>query len=338
MENKCELHNIEQFKVVQDEKIVVYCKECAKHNILSIIQLEDQIEYKQQLMDSEKIKKQKSNLIRQVMLGFIIALYIQVTPWIFSPFLMEVHSNNSYLLAVGNAYKWMWTQVWAIMISCILLILGLYNVKDALSKLKELPKNGISATATKKDIMNAVKRFQSSFRIVQANEYLKKLHKKYTEDKTTIMPIAAMTEYEMALYYAKLIKYLGYRNVRLKVPVESYGISMIAVKDGVKTAMMVVKDHSRLKIEVLSRLGVGRAYFDCEEAIILTQGDLPNEISKMADELVLQYWDMKKVAQNLTSSSVDEWSEFLEEFLIKTDTDLKNYALYEKQRLIHLND
>lgn len=338
MQNKCVLHNIEQYNVLQDDKLVLYCKECAKHNILSIIQLEDQIEYESQLMDAEEIKKTRDTLLRQVILGMIIALYIQITPWIFASFFMEVYSINTYLVAVGNSYKWMWTQGWLIMLSVILIILGLYNVKAGISKLKKLPKVTGNTTATKKDILVAVKRFQSSFRLTNANDYLKKLHKRYKEDKLTLTPVVAMTEYEMSLYYAKLIQHVGFKNVRLKVPVESYGISMIAVKDGVRTAIMVVKDHSRLKIEVLSRFGVGRAYFDCEEAIILTQGELPDSIKKMANELVIDYRDMKKVEEKLLTNSVDEWSLFLEDFLIKNDSDLEKYADYEKQRLIHFNE
>lgn len=336
MQNICKLHNIEQTQVLQEEKVVLYCSECAKLNILSIIQLEDQIDSQKQQLDLKAINKKRWNLIKQVILGLLVAIYIQILPWFFAPVILNLEVNKSYFEVVSESYKWIWTRGWVIILSVILLILGLYNVKDAILKIHRLPALNIHPTKSKKDIVRAVKRFQASNRLAIAQDYIKKIHKKYKEDKTTVTPINVMTEYELALYYAKLIKHLGYENVRLTVPMESYGISMIATKNGTKTAMMVVKDTARLKTEILSRLGVGRAYFDCDEAIILVRKELTVEIQKMAEEFVLDVWNMNEIEEKITSNNVDDWSAFLDDFLIKSDTDLEKYAIYEKQRLIHL--
>lgn len=335
MQNICKLHNIEQTQVLQEEKVVIYCSECAKLNILSIIQLEDQIDSQKQQLDLAAINKKRWNLIKQVILGLLVAIYIQILPWFFAPIILKFDMSQSYFVVVAEAYKWIWTRGWMIMLSITLFIWGLYNVKDAILKIQKLPSLKLNSTKSKKDILLAVKRFQASNRLAIAQEYIKKIHKKYIEEKTTVTPINVMTEYELALYYAKLIKHLDYENVRLTVPVENYGISMIATKKGVKTAMMVVKDTARLKPEVMSRLGIGRAYFDCDEAIILVRKELPSEIQKMADEFVLDVWNMKEIEEKITSSNVDDWSAFLDDFLIKSDTDLEKYAIYEKQRLIH---
>lgn len=336
MQNKCKLHNIEQTQVLQEEKVVLYCSECAKLNILSIIQLEDQIDNQKQQLDTKVINKKKWNLLMQVLLGLLVAIYIQILPWFLAAIILKMDVNQSYFELVSDTYHWIWSKGWMIMLSITLFVWGLYNVKDAITKMHKLPKLKLQDTKSKKDIVLAVKRFQASNRLSKAQEFIKKIHKKYKEEKTTITPINAMTEYELALYYAKLIKHLGYENVRLTVPVESYGISMIATKNSVKTAMMVVKDTSKLKTEVLSRLGVGRAYFDCDEAIILVRKELPTEIQTLAEEFVLDVWNMKEIEENITSSNVDDWAAFLDEFLIKSDTDLEKYAIYEKQRLIHL--
>ncbi|GEK31199.1 hypothetical protein KZO01_15080 [Kurthia zopfii] len=338
MSHMCEIHNKEQNQVLQEQKIVLYCPECAQENILEIIQLEDQIKLNKLELSTQKIENSREKFLRQIILGMIIALYIQVLPWIFSPFYNEIDSVGSYFLAVGASYQWMWTHGWVMMLSIIFVCLGLYNVKDAFSKLKSLPKTIGTEEPTKKDRSLAVKRFQASFRLNQANEFIQKIHKKYAEQKTTVTPVEVMTEYEMTLYYAKLIQHLGYRDVELTRPLESFGVSMIAKKDGIKASMMVIKDDSRLNHEVISRFGTGRAYFDCEEAIILAPKSINHDAEQFANELRIKCCNMKELEENLTSSKVDAWTQYLDEFTIKTDTDLKRYSMYEKERLIHFSE
>ncbi|MBQ0140635.1 MAG: hypothetical protein KBT36_15230 [Kurthia sp.] len=338
MNEKCERHNKKRNQVVQDEKLVLYCPECAKQNILSIIQLEDQLEFQKNHESKQQALYKKNTLHKQITLGFIIALYLQVTPWIFSPFFYEVLSVEQFIKSVANGYLWMWTQGWTILVSVFFIILGLVNIIDAKKKLKKLSLQIPVLKVKKKDLNNAVTRFQNSNRLQQSAEYMKKLHKKYVEQKTTITPVEVMTEYELSIYYARLIQHLGYENVKFYVPIESYGINLIAEKDGVKSAFMVIKDARRLNAQSISHLAIGRAYYDCEKASILLHGEASKEMQQFAHEMVIQCWDMKKIEEKLTSQTVDDWANYLEGFLIKSDMDLKKYAIYERERLLHLSE
>lgn len=338
MNSKCEVHNEVQNQVLHEEKLVVYCPECAKKNILSLIQFEDQLQMKKEKIDIETIQSNKKNLYKQMVLGLLIALYIQMIPWIFAPFFYPIKTLAMYLLSVEEGYKWMWTQGWVIMLSLFFIIWGILSMRDALIKIRKLNAKTGQLKTTKKDITNALKRFNSTARIQQVNDFVKTAHKKYVEQKTTITPIEVMTEYELTLYYAKLMQHLGYRSVKLTIPNDSYGVNMIGVKSGIKVAMMVVKDIDSFNPSMISKLGVGRAYFECEEALLLAHEDFPSDIVENANALVINCWNMKDVEANLTSDTVDEWTNYLEVFLNRKDKDLKNYSMYEKQRLQHLND
>lgn len=338
MNSKCEVHNQQQNQVLHEEKLVVYCPECAKNNILSLIQFEDQLQLQKQKLDIETIQMNKNTFYKQLLLGFLIALYIQMIPWIFAPFFYPIKTFTMYLLSVIDSYKWMWTQGWVIMVSIFFIAWGILSMRDALLKIRKLNAKTGQLKTTKKDITNALKRFNSTDRIQQVNDFVKTAHKKYVEQKTTITPIEVMTEYELTLYYAKLMQHLGYRSVKLTIPNDSFGVNMIGVKSGVKVAMMVVKDIENFDPSMVSKLGVGRAYFDCEEALILAHTTFPDDIVQSAEAVMVDCWNMREVEVNLTSDTVDEWTVFLEGFLNRKDVDLKKYATYEKQRLQHLHD
>lgn len=338
MNGKCEQHNREHNQVLQDEKLVLYCPKCAEQNILSIIQLEDQIELQKKQENHQEIVAKKKNLHKQIILSLIIALYLQMLPWLVVPFFYEMVSLREFMRNVVRGYIWMWTQGWMIFVSLIFIFLGIINILDAKKKLKLLSNPMPVLKMSKKDINHALTRFQSSIRLQQSSEYMKKLHKKYVEQKTTITPVEVMTEYELSIYYAKLIQQLGYRNVKFYVAAESYGIHLIAEKKGVKEAFMVIKDNRRLTSQSISRLAIGRAYYDCEQATVLLHGEPAKEVQLFAKEMVIQWCDMKKIEEQVVSYSIDEWTHYLDEFLIKTDMDLKKYAIYEKERLLHVNE
>ncbi|GEK34976.1 hypothetical protein [Kurthia sibirica] len=333
----CERHNCEQNQVLQDDKLVLYCPECAKLNIVKIIQLEEQINYDNTKIDHSKLKKRKRSLYSQFLLGLIVAFYLQVTPWLFAPLFIQIESLGGYFVAVSTAYMWMWSNGLLIMMSLILILIGAYNVKDAMTKIKKLPQEKILNSLTKKDVSFALDRFQASNRLVVAKSYLQKIHKKYSEQKTTVTPVEVMTEYELTLYYAKLLQHLKFTNVKLTVPLDSFGINLIGTRDGIKTAFMVVKDVDRLSSNAVNKLGTGRAYFDCEEAVVLAQKDLSKDMQQFIEELLMGFWNMEEIKEQITSSSVDEWMIYLEDYLIRNDTDLSKYAIHEKQRIIHLN-
>lgn len=338
MNRICEIHNRQQNQVLQEEKLVLYCPECANRNILSIIQLEEQLEQQKRQADFDKIQNNKKRLCKRIMLGIIIAVYTQVLPWIFAPFFYEKDSTQHFLLIVSEGYIWMWTQGWIILFSIFFISLGVVNIVDACKKLNKLSTRVISLKENKKDIAYAMSKFQNSERLQQANEFMKKLRKKFVEQKTTVTPIEVMTEYELSIYYAKLIQYKDYRNVKFLIPLENYGISLIAEQNGFKTAFLVVKDVSRLTTELISILAVGRAYFDCEYAVVLMHLEFPQEIVEFSQEMQIECWNMKKVEQQLTSNTVEDWTCYVDDFLINTDIDLKKYSIYEKQRLVHLNE
>lgn len=338
MNNVCEIHNRQKNQVLQEEKLVLYCPDCANLNILSIIQFEEQLEQQKKQSDMDKINKNKKKLYKRLILGSIIALYSQLLPWIFAPFFNVKNPEDPFLTTVNKGYRWMWTQGWIILGSLFFIILGVANIIDAIKKINKLPSGMIYLKESKKDIEYAVSRFQDSSRLQHASDFMKKLRKKYVEQKTTVTPLEVMTEYELSIYYAKLIQYKGYTNLKFLVPLDSYGISLIAEKDGVKTAFMVVKSANRLTSQTISRLAVGRAYFDCEFAAVLMHLEFLEEIENIAKEFLINCWNMKEIEQQLISNKVEDWGQYLEDFIVNTDVDLKKYAIYEKERLIHMEE
>lgn len=335
----CEFHKKEQSKVLQEQKIVLYCPECAKEHILSIIQTEDRLKEKYAQRHIEKIEHNKQRLIHQLLLSCLVAFYLQLTPWIFAPFFYETQTIQQYVQSVGYTYRWMWTEAWVILISSVLLGLGIYYIQDAIRKIKKLPPLHSKRTYhTKKDQVHAIKRFQQSSRLKKAQIYIKKLHKRFIEEKTTIKPVELMTEYELILYYAKLIQHMAYKDVQIIVPSESFGVAIIAQQHGVRTAMMVCKEPEKLTPEMMNHFATGRAYYDCERAVLMTPTTLCPDGKQFAEELHITCWNMKEKEEQLTYDESEAWKAYLDPYLIKHDRDLKQYAIYETHRLLETYD
>lgn len=331
----CEFHKREQSKVLQDQKIVLYCPECAKEHILTIIQTEDQLKEKYAKHYRDKIEKNKQRLWHQLLLSCLVAFYLQLTPWIFAPFFYKVEKFEHYIQSVSKTYQWMWTETWMIFVSLMFMFFGLYYMRDAIRKMKKLPRLHLHRTyQTKRDMHYAIKRFQHSSRLKKANLFIKKLHKKFTEEKTTVKPVEVMTEYELVLYYAKLIQYLGYKDVQITIPSESFGVSIIAQQNGVRTAMMVSKQPEKLTPEILNHFATGRAYYDCERAILMTPMSVSTDARQFSEELRIVCWNMKEIEEQLTYDHSEAWRIYLDPYLIKHDQDLKHYAVYETHRLL----
>lgn len=108
--------------------------------------------------------------------------------------------------------------------------------------------------------------------------------------------IDAMTGPEFELAVRDLLELLGYDHVQT-TPHFDKGADLIAVKDGVRTAVQVKRWSSPIRKDAVLQLWDGMDYYACKAGLLVTNSFLTREAEERATRFEIEVWDRRRIAE-----------------------------------------
>lgn len=108
--------------------------------------------------------------------------------------------------------------------------------------------------------------------------------------------IDAMTGPEFELAVRDLLELLGYEDVQV-TPHFDKGADLIAVKDGIRTAVQVKRWSSAVGKNAVLQLYDGMNYYACEAGLLVTNSFLTREAKERATRFGVEVWDRHRIAE-----------------------------------------
>ena len=211
----------------------------------------------------------------QVFLSTFIVMYIFVIPFVMALFL----DGDTYIFKLVNAMSIVWYSPFAVIsytFICIAIVLFIDGLKIKYKKRPFQTSEPIETLETLKVTSTApVFVMQSSLKGCTNEQALEMLKKFLLENGATIL-INAPSEN-------------GFLKVEELDADASFGIQLIAKSKSGKFAFMIGGLASKLTMTDIEKLAIGRAYFECADAICIATDNATIDAQKKALDLHVPY-------------------------------------------------
>lgn len=98
-----------------------------------------------------------------------------------------------------------------------------------------------------------------------------------------IAAIDAMDPLEFEAYVAKLLKYRGFRNVRLTERYD-YGVDVIAEKDGIRWGVQIKRYSNMVRAEAVRQVFTALVRYKCDRAMVVTNSTFSRPARELATD------------------------------------------------------
>ena len=282
-----------------EQKIIVFCPECAKENMDKIVSYEKKLASKDEI---SKINQEKNGAISELLKGLLFSIYLLVVPWIIA-LVYPNPLNNDYLLRVSFLYKTYYTHPISYLVIAFFFGFGIYYIVQASKKVTILQEKKFELTNSTKELSNILNQFLSPKRINDLNDFIQGLRMRYNRVNSPHLPMNEMSVRELQIFVIKSLKKLGYQNIQMNTHYDSFGIHFFAENEQGKNAISVVDDELFITMDDVHKIAIGKAYFNCHQCILITASKLTEDAKSLAEKLYIDVWNQEKMDQRLNISS-----------------------------------
>lgn len=325
----CTLHKVNSAKVVLDQKIIVFCPECAKNNMDKIVTIENQQAFSKEFT---KIEMEKKVALSEFWKGMVVSIYLMIIPLVIAMFYPFSYSNQ-YIDRVAFIYQTYYLHPISYLVIAFFFILGLYYIVKAIKNMSLVQQKKQDLIESTKELTYILNQFLSPKRIEILHDFIQGLRNRFDRAYLQQTPMSEMSIRELQVFAIKSLKKLGYKNIQINNHFDSFGIHFFAENKKVKHAISVVKDELMITMDDVHKIAIGRAYFDCSQCILITASKLTEDAKQLADELYVDVWNQEKMAELSDNNITAEWNEYLGNYYDYSDCNLGHYTKYELQRL-----
>lgn len=325
----CTLHKVNAAKVVLNQKIIVFCPECAKKNMKKIVAIETKQASSSKLT---KLEREKKVAISELWKGIVLSIYLLIIPFAIALFYPLSYSKK-YMERVSFIYQIYYLHPISYVLIAFFMLLGLYYVTQAIKKISLIQQKKEYMIESGKELTYILDQFLSSNRIGILNDFIQGLRNRFERAYLQQEPMSKMSIRELQVFVVKSLKKLGYKNIQTNDHYDSFGIHFFAENNFGKHAISVVKDELMITMDDVHKIAIGRAYFDCSQCILITAAKLTEDAKELANQLYVDIWNQEKMDELLHENKKEEWDQYLENHYDYSDGNLNHYTNYELQRL-----
>lgn len=111
---------------------------------------------------------------------------------------------------------------------------------------------------------------------------IKKENEKYAIIQGDLDEIDIMSDENFIKYILDLLPKNGYTKVEQVIYTGDYGVDITAYKDEIKYAIQCVQFRGEVTVDVIKNLLLGKEYYDCDKAMVVTNSIFNRKAIKLA--------------------------------------------------------
>ena len=104
-------------------------------------------------------------------------------------------------------------------------------------------------------------------------------------------PFDELEGHDFEYYCAELLENRGFEDVEVTRGSGDYGVDILAEKDGVTYGIQCKRYEGSIGTKAVQEAFSGKAYYDCDEAIVLTNSYFTPQAAEAAEKLGVILWD-----------------------------------------------
>ena len=104
-------------------------------------------------------------------------------------------------------------------------------------------------------------------------------------------PFDEMEGHDFEYYCADLLERRGFENVTVTKGSGDYGVDILAEREGVAYGIQCKRYEGSIGTKAVQEAYSGMAYYDCDEAIVLTNSFFTPQATEAAEKLGVILWD-----------------------------------------------
>lgn len=336
----CTIHNTKTAKVLSGHKIVIFCPECAKQNMDKMLTFE---RLQQSSKERLALEQEKKFAISQIWKGLLLSVYLIFLPFVLALF-YPFSQSKFYTNRLAYIYQTYTLHTMSLLLIGFFFLIGLYYMIQGMWKISAIhqKKKSMMAQSSKqlsqildgflsprrmdilKDFVQGLrKRFEYTYYNTGSNKYLKDLS------------LSQMSVRELHVYTIQTLKKLGFKNIQMNnhYDSEAFGIHFFAENEHGKNAISVLKDEIIISMDDIHQIAIGKAYYDCNECILITASKLTEDSKILADNLFVNVWNDEKLDELLKKNFTEQWLKYIGNYFDYSDKDLNHYTKVELKRL-----
>ena len=115
----------------------------------------------------------------------------------------------------------------------------------------------------------------------------------------------SMDGWQFEHYVADILRQNGYYDVEVTKGSGDFGVDIVALKDEVKFAIQCKHYNSQVGVEAIQQVYSGKAFYDCDRAIVITQSGFTPAAEEMATKLDVELWDGRYLSRLKKRDRID---------------------------------
>ncbi|MGG0655438.1 restriction endonuclease [Rummeliibacillus pycnus] len=312
-----------------EQKIIIFCPECARKNMDKIVTLENQIKFSEEIT---WLNHEKKIVFSDLWKGIVLSVYLLLIPFVIG-LIYPLSYSEYYSDRVAFIFRTFYLHIISFLLVGIFLIIGLYYIVQAIKKISSIQQKREKLIETTNEITDILNQFLSSERIEIIDDLIQGLRNRFDQNYLKQVPMSQMSMRELQVFVVKSLKKLGYKNIQINNHFDSFDIHLFAENEHGKNSISIVKGELVITMDDVHKIAIGKAYFDCDQCILVTASKMTEDAKKLADQYYIDVWNQEKIDENINNNVTDEWVRYLEHYYDYSDRDLDSYTKYELQRM-----
>ncbi len=146
-------------------------------------------------------------------------------------------------------------------------------------------------------LIDYIKKYQANLRAE------KELEEIFSCCNTSLEIIDDMNGWEFEHFVAEILRTIGYEDVEVTPGSNDQGADVLARKNGVKYAIQCKRFNSLLNNKPIQEVAVGRAYYNCDVGVVLTNSYFNRNAIAAAEAADILLWDRDDLINMLNEAS-----------------------------------
>lgn len=123
-------------------------------------------------------------------------------------------------------------------------------------------------------------------------------YEKWRYLRSPMSKVDRMEGHEFEEYLKAHFEKLGYRCKNVGKNGRDYGVDLIITKSGRKTAVQAKRYNTAVGIKAVQEIVSGMNYYDCDNAMVVTNSKFTTSAVQLAKKCNVQLWDREKIKKN----------------------------------------
>ncbi|WP_340003709.1 restriction endonuclease [Paenibacillus sp. FSL K6-0276] len=312
------------FEKIENNKIMAFCVDCEIERIYKAEELKYRTSF-QKIIDENKVimRKYKDNLASELVkylakkmfaciLG--VGLMFGVMGWWASIFIQIALISVEALAQrfLGWQFYKGFDDYW-ISASIFIVIIFIFFWRDDEMKMPE-PQLIPELVPPDRKIINDDVLIEAEKQISIVTAYKKRILEEYILIASDIHEVDKMEGVEFELFLADVFRRKGYM-VKLTPASGDYGVDLIIMKGESEIAVQCKRYSGTVGVSAVQEVFAGKSFYDCNEAMVVTNSTLTAPAAKTARKLGVTLWDRSRLIEELAQTQASiEFEHYLERY------------------------